>query len=158
MAKVYGLTVPRRLINAVVTPLVRLGIGPKHLYLLSVRGRRTGRTYRTPVSVVERDGKRWLVAPFGERNWVKNARTAGEVKLRRGRCVERVRVENVPPGDRAPILRAYVRQVPLTRGFFAAAPDAPVEAFAAEADGHPVLRIASLADGDNPVSETLEAS
>jgi deazaflavin-dependent oxidoreductase (nitroreductase family) len=139
--RVYGVNVPARMTSAIVTPLVRLGIGPKHLHLLSVRGRQTGRTYETPVSVVERDGQRWLVAPFGERNWVKNARAAGFVELRRGRRTERVRVEDVPPRDRAPILHAYLGQVPFTRSFFDAPPGAPVEAFAAEASRHPVFRI-----------------
>jgi deazaflavin-dependent oxidoreductase (nitroreductase family) len=141
MPKVYGVDVPARLTSAVVTPLIRLGIGPKHLYLLSVPGRQSGRTYQTPVSLVERDGLRWLVAPYGERNWVKNARVSGSVELRRGRRVERVRVEDVPQEDRAPILRAYLRQVPFTRSFFDAPPGAPVEAFAAEAHRHPVLRV-----------------
>jgi deazaflavin-dependent oxidoreductase (nitroreductase family) len=142
--KVYGVNVPRHLTSAVVTPLVRLGIGPRHFHLLSVPGRRTGRIYQTPVSVVERDGQRWLVAPYGERNWVKNARAAGSVELRRGRRTERVRVEDVPPGKRAPILQAYLGQVPFTRGFFDAEPGAPEEAFAAEASRHPVFRIREL--------------
>jgi deazaflavin-dependent oxidoreductase (nitroreductase family) len=139
--RVYGVNIPARMTSAIVAPLVRLGIGPKHLHLLSVRGRRTGRTYETPVSVVERDGQRWLVAPFGERNWVKNARAAGFVELRRGRRTERVRVEDVPPCDRAPILHVYLGQVPFTRSFFDLPPGAPVDAFAAEASRHPVFRI-----------------
>jgi deazaflavin-dependent oxidoreductase (nitroreductase family) len=160
--KVYGVNVPTRLTSAIVTPLVRLGIGPKHLYLLSVPGRRTGRTYQTPVSLVEREGRRWLVAPYGERNWVKNARAAGSVELRRGRRTERVRVEDVPPSDRAPILRAYLRQVPFTGSFFDAAPDAPLEAFASKAARHPVLRILGAnsqpSKTDGPVSETVEGT
>jgi deazaflavin-dependent oxidoreductase (nitroreductase family) len=143
MPKVYGVNVPTRLTSAVVTPLVRLGIGPRHFHLLSVPGRRTGRIYQTPVSVVEQDGQRWLVAPYGERNWVKNARAAGFVELRRGRRTELVRVEEAPVGDRAPILRAYLSQVPFTRGFFAAERGAPEEAFAAEAERHPVFRLVS---------------
>lgn len=141
MPKVYRLTVPRRLINALVTPLVRLGLGPRRTFLLSVPGRRTGHIYRTPVTLVQRDGERWLVAPYGERSWVKNARAAGSVQLRRGRQAERVRVVEVPAAERATILRDYLRQVPATRDFFDAAPDAPVEAFAAEAHRHPVFRI-----------------
>jgi deazaflavin-dependent oxidoreductase (nitroreductase family) len=144
MPKVYGVNVPAQLTSALVTPLIRLGIGPKHLHLLTVAGRRTGRLYRTPVSLVERHGQRWLVAPYGERNWVKNARATGSVELRRGRLCERVRVEEVPAPERAPILQAYLRQVPFTREFFGAARDDPVEAFAAEAHQHPVFRV--LAD------------
>jgi deazaflavin-dependent oxidoreductase (nitroreductase family) len=139
--KIYRLTVPRRLVNALVTPLVRLGIGPRHTYLLSVRGRRTGRIYRTPVTLVEEDDARWLVAPYGERNWVKNARAAGWVELRRGRRLECVQVEEVPAAERASILQAYLRQVPATRDFFAASPGDPVDAFAAEAGRHPVFLV-----------------
>jgi deazaflavin-dependent oxidoreductase (nitroreductase family) len=149
--KVYGVNVPTRVTTAVVTPLVLLGIGPKHFHLLSVAGRRTGRMYRTPVSVVEHDGRRWLVAPYGEREWVKNARASGIVRLRRGRRRERVKVEEVPPRDCAPILRAYLSQVPFTRDFFDAAPGDPVAAFAAEAHRHPVFRV-------DPVSETVEGT
>jgi deazaflavin-dependent oxidoreductase (nitroreductase family) len=141
MPRVYGVVVPRRLISAGVRPLVRLGLGPRHLFLLSVVGRRTGRRYETPVSVVEQDGQRWLVAPWGERSWVKNARASGWVELRRGRASERVRVEDVAPAERAPVLRAYLRQVPFTREFFDAAPGDAVEAFAAEAHRHPVFRL-----------------
>jgi deazaflavin-dependent oxidoreductase (nitroreductase family) len=139
--KVYALTVPRRLINALVTPLVRLGFGPRQTYELAVPGRKTGRIYRTPVTLVERRDRRWLVAPYGERNWVANARAAGWVELRRGRRTERVRVDEVPPDERAAVLRDYLRQVPFTRDFFDAAPDAPLEAFAEEAGRHPVFRI-----------------
>jgi deazaflavin-dependent oxidoreductase (nitroreductase family) len=141
VAKVYGVTVPRRVINAFVTPLVRLGVGPRHTYVLAVPGRKTGRIYSTPVTLVEQGDRRWLVAPYGERSWVKNARAAGWVELRRGRRTERVRVDELPPVDRAAVLRDYLRQVPFTRDFFDAAPDAPLEAFAAEAGRHPVFRI-----------------
>jgi deazaflavin-dependent oxidoreductase (nitroreductase family) len=139
--KVYGVGIPRVLINAVVTPLVLLGVGPRDTYLLSVPGRRTGRMYRTPVTLLRRDGQRWLVAPYGERNWVRNARASGSVELRRGRRTERVRLEDVPPADRAEILQAYLHRVPFTRDLFDASPDSPVETFEAEAHRHPVFRI-----------------
>jgi deazaflavin-dependent oxidoreductase (nitroreductase family) len=137
----FGVAPPRRVLNAVVTPLVRLGIGPANTYLLTVPGRRTGRRYTTPVTLVDHEGERWLVAPYGERNWVKNARAAGRVELRRGRVRDGVAVEELPPGERAPILRAYVDRVPTVERFFAAKRGAPEGAFAAEADGHPVFRL-----------------
>ncbi len=141
MPKVYRVTLPRRLVSALVKPLIRLGLPPRHTYVLAVPGRRTGRVYHTPVTLVERPPERWLVAPYGERNWVKNARAAGWVELRRGGGNERVRVEEVPPAERAPILQAYLRQVRVTRDFFDAGPDSPVDAFAQEAHRHPVFRI-----------------
>jgi deazaflavin-dependent oxidoreductase (nitroreductase family) len=126
------------LTTLLVTPLIYAGIAPFGLHLLTVPGRRTGRRYTTPVSVL---GGRWLVAPWGERNWVKNARAAGSVELRRGRRRRRARVEEVPPDERAPILREYVRTIRANREFFDAGPEDPVEAFAAEAARHPVFRL-----------------
>jgi deazaflavin-dependent oxidoreductase (nitroreductase family) len=135
---IAGVPVPRRLTTVLVTPLIYAGLAPFGLHLLTVPGRRTGRRYTTPVSVL---GGRWLVAPWGERNWVKNARAAGSVELRRGRRRRRARVEEVPPDERAPILREYVRTIRANREFFDAGPEDPVEAFAAEAARHPVFRL-----------------
>jgi deazaflavin-dependent oxidoreductase (nitroreductase family) len=136
--RIAGVPLPRRLTTALVTPLIYAGVAPYELHLLTVPGRRTGKRYTTPVAVL---GGRWLVAPWGERNWVKNARAAGWVELRRGRRRMRVAVEEVPPAERAPILRDYVRTIRSNREFFDAGPDDPVEAFAAEAVRHPVFRI-----------------
>ena len=124
-----------------MTPLARLGVGPAHTYLLTVRGRRTGRAYTTPVTLVEHAGELWLVAPYGERNWVKNARAAGGVQLRRAGRTTRVRVEELPAERRAPILRKYANRVPVVVRFFDAAKDDPEEAFAVEAARHPVFRL-----------------
>jgi deazaflavin-dependent oxidoreductase (nitroreductase family) len=128
-------------VNAVVTPLVRLGVGPANTYLLTVHGRRTGRRYTTPVTLVEHEGERWLVAPFGVRNWVRNARAAGQVELRRGGRRTIVAVTELPPTERAAILRAYVERVPLVARFFDASKGASEEAFAEEAERHPVFRL-----------------
>ncbi len=57
--------------------------------LLRVRGRKTGLPRTTPVSLIEHEGRRWLVAPYGEVGWVRNARAAGEAELLRGSAVER---------------------------------------------------------------------
>jgi len=141
VALAYRLSLPRRLANALVTPLVRLGLPPRDAYLLTTIGRRTGRRYTTPVNLVRQGGERWLVAPYGEREWVKNARAAGWVEVRRGRTSRRVEVAELPASERAPILQAYVRRVPITKKFFDARADGPVEAFAAEAERHPVFRL-----------------
>jgi deazaflavin-dependent oxidoreductase (nitroreductase family) len=136
--RIAGVPLPRRLTTLLVTPLIYAGVAPFGLHLLTVPGRRTGRRYTTPVSVL---GGRWLVAPWGERNWVKNARAAGSVELRRGRRRRRTRIEEVPSDERAPILHEYVRTIRANREFFDAGPEDPVEAFAAEAARHPVFRL-----------------
>src|SRR6187549_2568026 len=118
MPRVLGISVPRRLSTLAVTPLAWAGVAPFRIHLLTVAGRRTGRRYTTPVTVVEHAGERWLVAPYGEREWVKNARAAGQVELRRGRLREHVGVEEVPVAERAPILRAYLDCNPSTADLF----------------------------------------
>jgi deazaflavin-dependent oxidoreductase (nitroreductase family) len=141
VAATYRLSVTRRAANALLRGLLRIGLGPPRIYLLTVRGRRTGQPRSTPVTLVETGGQRWLVAPYGAVDWVRNARAAGRVTLSRGRRSETAVVAELGPAQSAPVLRQYVREVPITRRFFDAGPDAPLEAFAAEASRHPVFRI-----------------
>jgi deazaflavin-dependent oxidoreductase (nitroreductase family) len=142
VARTYRLGRTRRLVNVVLTRLLRVGIrADSHMYLLSVSGRRSGRTYTTPVILVE-NGKRFLVAPYGEVSWVRNARAAGRVTLSRGRHHhETVGFRQVGPEESAPVLRTYLRRVRVVRPFFDASPDSPLDAFVAEAARHPVFLI-----------------
>jgi len=141
VAKTYSLTFGRRLVNWLMKALLRTGWGPKSIYLLTVKGRKTGDLHTTPVTLVEEDGQRCLVAPYGEVNWVHNARAAGEVTLTRGRRSETVPIIELGSEASAPILKNYVNRVPITRSYFVAAPDEPVEAFVDEAPRHPVFRL-----------------
>ena len=143
MAAAFPDTLLHRIGNILITPLARLGLAGKRTHILTVTGRKTGRKYSTPVQLVFRDGQRWLVSPYGERAWVKNARAAGWVKLTRALRTERLRVEEVDAQTAAPVLREYLRKTPVTRSFFDATPDSPLDAFAAEAQRHPVFRIVS---------------
>ena len=90
-------------------------------------------------------GRRWLVAPYGDVAWVKNARAAGRVTLARGRRVERVALAEVGPEESAPVLRRYVTEVPITRPYFDAGPASDLAAFRAEAHRHPVFRVVGSA-------------
>jgi len=110
------------------------------MYLLSVPGRSSGRIYTTPVILVE-NGERFLVAPYGEVGWVRNARAAGRVTLSRGRHRETVGFHQVGPEESAPVLQTYLRRVRVVRPFFDVSPDSPLDAFAAEADRHPVFLV-----------------
>lgn len=141
MARTYRLSWWRKLANLLIGALLRLGVPLGSTYLLTVPGRRSRRPHTTPVTLVEDAGQRWLVAPYGTVSWVRNARAAGAVTLGRGRHSETVRVAEVGPGEAAPILKLYVSRVPITQPFFDAGPDAPLEAFVAEAARHPVFRI-----------------
>jgi deazaflavin-dependent oxidoreductase (nitroreductase family) len=129
--------------NAMVSVLARAGIGP--IWLLTTRGRKTGRPHTVPVVVVEQDGRRWLVAPYGAVSWVHNARAAGRVTLRRGRDRGEYAIAEVRrPGEAGPVLKRYVAVASRTRASFQASKDAPVAEFVAEAHRHPVFELTPL--------------
>jgi deazaflavin-dependent oxidoreductase (nitroreductase family) len=144
MAKIYHVTAINRVFNRLSRIMIRLGIGPKQMHVLTVRGRKTGQLYSNPVSLVEQDGKRWLVSPYGEVNWVKNARAVGEVTLSRGGKMETVRIQEATPEASVAVLKTYLTQEPITRPYFDVQLDSPLEAFMAEAPRHPVFRIQSV--------------
>jgi deazaflavin-dependent oxidoreductase (nitroreductase family) len=70
-----------RLFNPLAQRVLRVGplMGPNAL--LTVRGRKSGEPRTTPVALVEIDGRRWVIGTFGETNWVRNLRTAGQATL-----------------------------------------------------------------------------
>ena len=146
MAKTYKVTPMSRFINKIMGWLIRLGLGPKQSYLLTVQGRKSGKLYATPVSLVIDDDERWLVSPYGEVSWVKNARAAGQVTLRRGGKSETVAITQVGPVESAPILKKYINVEAITRPYFDLEPDAPIEIFIAEAWKHPVFKIGNSVD------------
>jgi deazaflavin-dependent oxidoreductase (nitroreductase family) len=141
MARPYRLSGSRRLINGAIKPLARLGLAGRHTYVLAVRGRKTGRRYETPVSLIE-NGDRWLVAPYGEVAWVRNARAAGEIELTRARRTERFRIQEVPAQEAAPVLKRYLKAGgPVVRPFFDVTLESSLEEFSGEAPDHPVFRL-----------------
>lgn len=141
MADTYRLWKGRRLLNALVRVAVRLGIAPKRFYLLTVRGRTSGRLHCLPIIVLSRGVDRWLIAPYGERAWVKNARAAGRVTLSRGRQRQTLAIREVGPEEAAPVLQQYLSQTPITRKFFDVPPEARLADFVREAPRHPVFRL-----------------
>ena len=141
MAATYRLTPSRRAANRLVRFLLRLGLMPGPTYMLTVPGRRSGRPLSTPVTLVEDGGTRWLVAPYGDVGWVRNARAAGRITLSRGRHSESLPIRELDPAEAAPVLQRYVTRVPITRPYFDAKPDSPLGAFIAEAPRHPVFRL-----------------
>lgn len=144
MAKKYRLGFARRTANILVLALLRSGMQFGTTSLLTVRGRKSGKPYNIPVTLVERDNQRWLVAPYGAVNWVLNARAAGQVTLTRGRRSETVALVELDAAEAAPILKQYLTDLPIARPvqpFFDATPQSPLAAFEAEAARHPVFRI-----------------
>jgi deazaflavin-dependent oxidoreductase (nitroreductase family) len=141
MSRPYRKSRWRRALNALVRPLARAGLTGPRTHLLTVPGRETGKLWSTPVSLVVEGGDRWLVAPYGERNWVKNARATGWVELRHGRRRERLAVVELPPEQAVPVLRRYYELGRVTRPFFDVTLDSPHDAWLAEAPQHAVFRL-----------------
>ncbi len=138
MAKPYRVGLLR---SIAIGAAVRLGLSSGPTYILMTRGRKSGEMRSTPVTLVEREGRRWLVAPYGPVGWVHNARAAGRVTVSKGRRSEDVAVTEVPAAEAAPILREYLRKVPIVRPYFDVGADASDAEFLAEASRHPVFRI-----------------
>jgi deazaflavin-dependent oxidoreductase (nitroreductase family) len=125
--------------NAFVSLLARLGVGPIHL--LTTRGRKTGQPSTVPVVPVDVDGKRWLVAPYGDVDWVHNARASGRVTIRHGRTRREYDTREASPQEAGPVLKQYVTTATKTRPYFTATKDDPAEDFIAEADRHHVFEL-----------------
>ena len=130
--------------NAVLTGLTRLGISVRGSRVLAVRGRTSGQWRTTPVNPLSHGGARYLVAPRGKTQWVRNLRVSGEGELRRGRRSEAFTATELADDQKPDILREYlVRWKAETGVFFGVGPDASDEELRAIAPGYPVFRISA---------------
>lgn len=130
-----------KLFNRVFGFLAGLGIAPSFIYLLEVRGRKSGKLYSTAVNLLELKGKKYLIAPRGRTQWVRNAEAAGEVTLKRG-ARHKFRLRALADSEKPEVLKTYLINYKTAVGkFFPVKPDAPVEAFAKIAAGYPVFEL-----------------
>ncbi|MBO0746092.1 MAG: nitroreductase family deazaflavin-dependent oxidoreductase [Candidatus Dormibacteraeota bacterium] len=105
--------------NRFVSGLARLGLPLGPNMLLTVRGRKSGTPHSTPVAVIEVAGKRWVQSPFGEVQWTRNLRAAGEGTLTKGRRTERVTATSLSKDEAAAfyrdVLGPNLRHSPVSR-------------------------------------------
>lgn len=129
--------------NATVAALTRIGLPLAGSRVLAVRGRSSGEWRTTPVNPLRVGGERYLVAPRGNAQWVRNLRAAGAGELRAGRSVETFRAEEVPDAEKPPILRAYLVAWAWEVGRFFDGVDknSPDERLLEIAPGFPVFRL-----------------
>jgi deazaflavin-dependent oxidoreductase (nitroreductase family) len=131
-----------RIFNRVYGFLVGLGLGFSYNYLLQVRGRKSGKLYSTPIDLVEIDGKRFLVAPRGRTQWVRNAEAASEITLKKGRERRRFRLRPLDGPEKLRILQAYLdrfrREV---QTYFPVAAGSAPEAFEPIAQNYPAFEL-----------------
>jgi len=135
-------TAMERFFNRAFGFLVGLGIGMKHNYLLQVRGRKSGKLYSTPIDLLEMDGKRFLVAPRGRTQWVRNAEAAGKVTLKRGSFRHSYRLRAIPDSGKPRYLKTYLDRFKTTvQRYFPVPAGSDVQAFASIAANYPVFEL-----------------
>jgi deazaflavin-dependent oxidoreductase (nitroreductase family) len=134
-----------RAFNRLYGFLVGMGIGLSHSYLLQVKGRKSGKIYSTPVDLLELNGKRFLVAPRGRTQWVRNAEAAGEITLKKGKFRQRFSLRAIPDADKPPVLKAYLdRFESEVQRFFPVAAGSPIESFEQLAESYPAFELTAL--------------
>jgi deazaflavin-dependent oxidoreductase (nitroreductase family) len=138
-------TAMERAFNSFFGFLVGLGLGLKHNYLLQVRGRKSGKLYSTPIDLLEMEGKRFLVAPRGHTQWVRNAEAAGEVTLKKGSFRQRFRLRPIPDAEKPLLLKAYLNRFKTTvQRYFPVVAGSDAQAFESVAANYPVFELLTL--------------
>lgn len=133
----------RRVFNPLIQRLTKWGISMWGSRVLAVPGRTSGATRTTPVNVLTIGDDRYLVAPRGVTEWVKNVRVAGGCTLTVGRRHEQVGLVELADVDKPEVLRSYLRRWKWEVGQFfdGVGPDATDEQLLAIAAGYPVFRL-----------------
>ena len=140
-----------RVFNRFFGLLVGLGLGMRHNYVLQVEGRTSGKTYATPVNVLVHKGRRYLVAPRGETQWVRNARARGQVRLKKGWKTESLRVRAIPDQEKPEILKAYLDSFRRTvQRYFTVPAGSAAEAFSPVANLYPVFELLPASQRPGP--------
>ena len=138
--------------NMAVARLTRMGISVYGSRVLYVRGRTSGEWRTTPVNPLTlKDGRRYLVAPRGTTQWVRNLRADdGRGELHVGRRSEPFQATEVADDDKPVILREYLRRWKWEVGVFFDGVDAkaPEEKLRQIAPGYPVFRIEPATPAD----------
>ena len=133
----------KHVFNRAVAALTRAGLSVWGSRILRVRGRTSGEWRATPVNVMTHDGGRYLVAPRGHTQWVRNLRAAGQGELRLGRRTEVFRATELLDAEKPELLRAYLKRWKAEAGVFFGGVDAksPEDDLLRIAPEHPVFRI-----------------
>lgn len=133
----------KHVFNPLVAGATKLGMPLAGSRVLEVKGRKSGEWRKTPVNPLEFEGDRYLVAPRGNTQWVRNMRASGGGRLVRGRRVEEFTATEVPDSQRPPLLRAYLEKWKWEVGAFfdGVGPDSSDEELRRISPDHPAFRI-----------------
>jgi deazaflavin-dependent oxidoreductase (nitroreductase family) len=133
----------QQVFNRIVAGLTAMGISVWGSRVLRVKGRRSGEWRSTPVNLLTYEGHRYLVAPRGETQWVRNLRAAGTGELVLGRRAQAFQAAEIPDEDKIPILREYLKRWKAEVGTFfeGTSASSPNEELRRIAPKHPVFRV-----------------
>jgi deazaflavin-dependent oxidoreductase (nitroreductase family) len=133
----------RHVFNPLVAMLTRLGISLAGSRVLEVQGRKSGEWRRTPVNPLAFEDGRYLVAPRGNTQWVRNLRVSGTGRLVGGRRIEEFSATELPDEQKPALLRAYLKKWKWEVGTFfdGVSADASDAELLQIAPDHPVFRI-----------------
>jgi len=133
----------KNVFNRLVAGLTKLGVSVAGSRVLEVQGRKSGEWRRTPVNLLTHEGNRYLVAPRGHTQWVKNLRASGNGRLALGRRTEQFSAIDVGEEEKAALLRAYLKKWKWEVGAFfdGVGPDSSEEELRRIAPDHPAFRI-----------------
>ena len=133
----------RNVFNKAVAGLTGMGISVLGSRILAVRGRKSGEWRTTPVNLLVIDGQRYLVAPRGHTQWVRNMRVAGGGELRLGRKAEPFTAIEIGDDEKPAILRAYLKRWKAEVGVFfgGVGPDSSEDELRRIAPDHPVFKV-----------------
>jgi deazaflavin-dependent oxidoreductase (nitroreductase family) len=129
--------------NPLVALATRLGLSVAGSRVLEVRGRKSGEWRRTPVNLLDFEGDRYLVAPRGHTQWVRNMRAGGGGRLVLGRRTEEFTASELGDDEKPPLLRAYLKKWKWEVGAFfgGVGPDSSDDELLRIAPDHPVFRV-----------------
>jgi deazaflavin-dependent oxidoreductase (nitroreductase family) len=135
----------KNIFNRLLNALMKLGFSVWGSRVLEVPGRSSGQPRRTPVNLLSFEGERYLVAPRGETQWVRNLRVSGGGRLLLGRRAEPFTATELDDEHKVPILRAYLKRWKSEVGVFfdGIGPDSPEQELRAAAAKHPVFKLSS---------------
>jgi deazaflavin-dependent oxidoreductase (nitroreductase family) len=133
----------RNVFNQLVAFLTKRGVSVLGSRVLAVKGRSSGEWRTTPVNLLSYESRRYLVAPRGETQWVRNLRVAGTGELRLGRRAETFRGRELTDEEKVPVLRAYLRKWKAEVGIFfdGTGPDSTDDQLRAIAPKHPAFEV-----------------
>jgi len=140
----------RNVFNRAIAFVTRHGVSVLGSRVLAVKGRTSGQWRTTPVNLLEFDGRRYLVSPRGEGQWVRNLRVAGDGELRVGKKVEPFRARELADDEKVAVLRAYLKRWKFEVGVFfdGVGPDSTDDQLRAIGHRHPAFEVLPVTDDD----------